>query len=63
MWENIEEKKISEAAREWAQPGGGGDRQEPWVFLVGGDVVEALLDDAVASDQQLEDAVKRLVGA
>lgn len=62
VWEDFEEKKINAAAREWLQPGGTGDLQEPWVFLVGGDGIVKERFDNVASDKQLEDAVRRLVG-
>ena len=62
VWEDFEEKKINPAAREWLQPGGTGDLQEPWVFLVGGDGIVKDRFDNVASDAQLEDAVRRLVG-
>ena len=62
VWEDFEAKKVNAAAREWLQPGGTGDLQEPWVFFVGGDGIVKERFDNVASDQQLEDATRRLVG-
>lgn len=63
VWEDFEDKKLNPSAREWLQPGGVGDLQEPWVFFVGGDGIVKERYDNVASDAQLEDATKRLVGA
>lgn len=63
VWEDFEEKRLNPAAREWLQPGGTGDLQEPWVFLVGADGIVKERFDNVAGDDQLEAAVRRLVGA
>ncbi len=37
VWEDFEAKRLNPAAAEWIFPGGRGDAQEPWVFLVGAD--------------------------
>ncbi|HEX7166680.1 MAG TPA: hypothetical protein VF230_06845 [Acidimicrobiales bacterium] len=62
VWENFEDKIVNPAALEWIRPKGGGDIQEPWVYLVGGDGIVKERFDNIASDQQLTEAVDRLVG-
>ena len=63
LWEDFEQKKVNPAAREWAQPGGRGELQEPWVFLVGADGIVRERFDNVVSDAELDTAVRTLVGA
>ena len=63
VWEDFEAKKVNAAAREWVQPGGTGDLNEPWVFLVGGDGVIVERFDNLVADADFEAAVKQLVGA
>ncbi|MBW3555740.1 MAG: hypothetical protein KY454_02260 [Actinobacteria bacterium] len=61
VWQDFEKKIVNPAAAEWIRPEGGGDTQEPWVFLVGGDGIVRQRFDNVVSDAVLEAAVAELV--
>ncbi len=62
VWEDFENKVLSRWAAEWIRPGGQGDAQEPWVFVVGGDGIVRERFDNVVGEQDLEAAVQRLAG-
>ncbi len=58
FWEDFEAQRVNEAAAEWIFPPGTEDAREPWVFVVGGDGVITHRFDNVASDAELEAAVR-----
>jgi hypothetical protein len=62
VWEDFEAHKLNAAAAAWIYPPGAEDAREPWVFTVDprGVIVERF--DNVATDAELEAAVRRLVG-
>lgn len=62
VWEDFEAKKVNPAAAEWIARDPAAGAQEPWTFLVGADGRVAERWDNVATDAELEAAVKRIVG-
>ena len=62
VWEDFEAHKLNAAAAAWIYPPGAEDAREPWVFTVDprGVIVERF--DNVATDAELEAAVRRLLG-
>ena len=62
VWEDFGAGKLNPWAEEWIRPTRSGDAQEPWVFVVGADGVVKERYDNVASDDELEQAVRRMVG-
>lgn len=63
VWQDFDKKALNPAAAEWMTPKGdpNADLQEPWVFTVGRDGVIVDRFDDVATDAELEAAVKRFV--
>jgi hypothetical protein len=61
VWEDFEAQKLNEAAAAWIAPPGAEDAREPWVFIVDGHGVVVERFDNVATDAELEAAVRRLL--
>lgn len=61
VWADFEAKSLNPAAADWIFPSGAADAREPWVFAVGrdGTIVERF--DNVATEPELDQAVKRLL--
>jgi hypothetical protein len=62
VWEDFEAQKLNDAAAAWIYPPGAEDAREPWVFTVDGQGVIVERFDNVATDAELEGAVRRLLG-
>lgn len=63
VWEDFEAKKVNAFAAEWIRPTGGGDMNEPWVFVVGGDGIVRSRFDNVAGDAELRAATEAVLSA
>jgi hypothetical protein len=62
VWEDFEAQKLNDAAAAWIYPPGAEDAREPWVFTVDAQGVIVDRFDNVATDAELEAAVRRLLG-
>lgn len=62
VWRDFEGKVLNRAAAEWIFPEGAQDANEPWVFLVGADGKIAARWDNVASENEMKDAITKLLG-
>lgn len=58
VWEDFEAQRVNKAAAEWIFPPGTEDPGEPWVFVVGPDGLITHRFDNVASEAELEAAVR-----
>lgn len=63
VWRDFEGRVLNRAAAEWILPEGAQDANEPWVFVVGVDGKVAYRWDNVASENELRDAVTRVLGS
>lgn len=61
VWEDFEGHKLNPAAAAWIFPPGAEDAREPWVFTVDAQGVIVERFDNVATDAELESAVRRLL--
>ena len=62
VWQDFDKTSLNPAAAEWIYDAdGSGDAMEPWTFVVGTDGLIKQRFDNVASDQELDDAVSRLL--
>lgn len=59
IWDDFEAKRINDAAAQWLTQGGG-DGNEPWVFLIGADGNIAARWDNVATRGEIEPLLQRL---
>lgn len=59
IWDDFEAKRINAAAAEWLAAGGG-DGNEPWVFLIGADGTIAARWDNVAARAEIEPLLRQL---
>jgi hypothetical protein len=58
VWKNYEAQQLNEAAQQWIARGS--DINEPWIFLIGADGKIAARWDNVATQEELETALKQL---
>ena len=58
VWRDFEKSEVNPAAKEWISPPGVTDAREPWVFVVGRDGRITHRFDNVATDAELEAAVR-----
>lgn len=63
VWRDFEGQVLNRAAAEWIFPEGTQDAGEPWVFLVGADGKVVARWDNVAPENEMKDAITKLLGS
>lgn len=63
VFRDFDEFQLNPFAEEWIRPRDGGELREPWTFLVGPDGTIADRWDNVATEAEVEEAIRRVLGA
>lgn len=61
VWRDFDKGDLNPAAQEWIDPNHSGDGNEPWTFTIGSDGLIKRRFDNVATDDELEAAVRELL--
>ncbi|MDP8975816.1 MAG: hypothetical protein M3N28_05510 [Actinomycetota bacterium] len=62
VWRDYEKRELNPSAQEWIDADRDGDGSEPWTFVVDSDGLVKHRFDNVASDGELEAAVRQVLG-
>jgi len=63
VWRDYEKNELNPAAQEWIDADRDGEGNEPWTFVIGSDGLVKYRFDNVASDDELESAVRQVLGS
>ncbi len=62
VWRNYEKAELNPSAQEWIDADRDGQGSEPWTFVVGSDGLVKYRFDNVASEGELEAAIRQVLG-